>query len=141
MEQESAEVQKYGFNSKTKVQETAILCLLLFLSAMSLCVDLMPVSFFANVAKTEKGLSVAESGFIISCYDLARLVIAPLCPAIVSSTTFFVKPWLSFCVLLSFGLDWLPKRPSCMSIAQKSAVIRSSRSRSCRQRHIGFRAA
>ena len=95
MEQESAEVQKYGFNSKTKVQETAILCLLLFLSAMSLCVDLMPVSFFANVAKTEKGLSVAESGFIISCYDLARLVIAPLCPAIVSSTTFFVKPWLS----------------------------------------------
>ena len=123
MEQESAEVQKYGFNSKTKVQETAILCLLLFLSAMSLCVDLMPVSFFANVAKTEKGLSVAESGFIISCYDLARLVIAPLCPVIVSSTTFFVKLWLSFCVLLSFGLDWLPKRPSCMSIVQKSAVI------------------
>ena len=79
---------QYGFNTKTKAQETAILCLLLVLSAISLCIDLIPLPFFTHEAK-KRGLTETQAGIIISCYDLARFVSAPLCPTIVSIPKIF----------------------------------------------------
>lgn len=98
--QDEHEAPEFGFNAKSKLQETGFIMLLLIISAISLCIDLIPLPFFTHEAK-KRGLVEVEAGIILSCYDVARFIAAPLSPMIVSITvTYQVAFSVSCCILV-----------------------------------------
>ena len=56
---------------------------------LGLCVDMLPVTFFAYVAG-KRGLAEYQSGIILGCYDFGRLISGPLCANAVSNDGFLV---------------------------------------------------
>ena len=56
---------------------------------LGLCVDMLPVTFFAYVAG-KRGLAEYQSGIILGCYDFGRLISGPLCANVVSNDGFLV---------------------------------------------------
>ena len=81
--QSQESTKKIGLGGGSKCREAFIILIILFINMLGLCVDMLPVTFFAYVAGKRR-LAEYQTGIILGCYDFGRLVSGPFCVNVVN---------------------------------------------------------